>query len=102
VKLTHARFIAQYNNLGVRFVIKNRVVVPVGHGVSPAFAEWVAQRSNWLKPGLTVQCENSVRMSSTSSHVSSTHADRLVWDGIQNARKAEAKVKAIVKGNRYK
>lgn len=98
MKLTPARFIAQYNRLGVRFLIQAGVVVSVG--ASPVFCEWCMANSIWLKPGLPVQCENSVRMSPTSSHVESTHADRLVWTGIQNARKNEAKVKAIVKGRR--
>jgi len=101
LKLTPARFIVQYNALGVRFVIQGGEVVPVGDGVSPVFAEWVAQNGEWLKPGLPVQCRRD-QVVPPSVTVESSHADRLVWDGIVNARRNEAKRAAIVKGNRYK
>lgn len=80
MKMTPARFIAVYAVLGVRFEMRNGVVVASGQGISPLFAECVARRSKWLMPAM---------------------ADRLVWQGIQNARRNDAKVKAI-KGSRYR
>lgn len=99
MKLTPARFIAQYNRMGVRFKIQGGVVVSVG--AAPVFCEWCIAHSEWLKPGLPVQCA-PVQVSQPAVNVESTRADRLVWDGIQNARKNEAKVKAIVRGSRYR
>lgn len=98
MKLTPARFIAAYNALGIRFTLQAGVVVSVGG--PPAFAEWVMAHSDWLKPWLGVQSVVQVQDAQPSVKAQSTHADRLVWSGIENARRAEARRAAIVRGRR--
>jgi hypothetical protein len=93
MKLTPARFIACYNALGIRFDLQAGIVTTVG--ASPVFAAWVRAHSAWLKPWLGTQSVVRVQVEQPSVRAESTHADRLVWDGMQNARRHEAKVKAI-------
>lgn len=97
-KMAPAQFIAQYNALGIRFEIQAGIVVSVG--ASPAFAEWVMAHSAWLKPWLGVQGVVQVQDAQPSVKAQSTHADRLVWSGIENARRAEARRAVIVRGRR--
>lgn len=101
--LTPARFIAQYNALGVRFELQAGAVVSIG--ASPVFCEWCIEHSDWLKQAVIQQAsqrkiESSSVQDTVTSTVESTHADRLIWDGIQNARRNDARVKAIVRGRR--
>lgn len=100
MKMTPARFIESYARLGVLFELRNGVVVASGAGVSPVFAQWVAQNSDWLRGAMGAQAQNVSRETLPTVAVKSTPADRLIWQGIQNARKHEAKVKAIQE--RYK
>lgn len=97
--MTPARFIACYNALGIRFELRNGVASALGG--SPVFCEWVREHSAWLAPWLGVQSAVRVQVEQLSVKAESTHADELIWAGIENARKAEAKVKAIVR-SKYK
>jgi hypothetical protein len=92
------RWMIQHNHAGVWFSLADdlETVVPTGPGVSPLFVEHVAGLSGVLVQflGGQVDCAPVVRV--TSPIVEPSHGDRLVWAGIENARKAEERKAAVV------
>lgn len=84
------RWIWQHNACGVWFALDYdcETVVPVGDGVSPAFVEWCASRSNVLIQFLGDQYE-PVRMPRPAVTVEATAGDRLMQAAFVGGHKAE-------------
>lgn len=77
-------------------VTKGSVVTYLGSNVR-AFTKNFAELGSIMIPAYVLE---TPRPLANRTPEQLEHADRLVWTGIQNARKAEAKVKAIVRGRR--
>lgn len=84
------RWVWQHNACGVWFSLDYdcETVVPVGDGVSPAFVEWCASRSNVLIQFLGDQYE-PVRMPRPAVTVEATAEDRLMQAAFVGGHKVE-------------
>lgn len=92
------RWVRQHNACGVWFAldVDGVTVVPTGPGVSPAFADWTAARSEILAQFLGDQVEPPQRHTPATWEAEPSHGDRLLHAGIQNAAKAEDRKAGIV------
>lgn len=99
-KMSPARFIEEYNRLGIRFDLQAGVVASIGG--SPAFCEWVRAHSAWLKPWLGVQSVVRVQVEQPSVKVESSAQDAKLWRSIENARRNEEKVKQWSSGRQWR
>lgn len=85
------RWVHQHNAAGVWFSLAHdcKTVVPVGDGVSPAFAKWVLQHSDILINFLGDQVEPARRPSRVERIAEPTEADRRMFAAIQGGLAAE-------------
>lgn len=103
-----ARWVEGMNGLGVWFgyLPDARTVSCTGAHVSPCLREWVEAHSPQIEPHLHRQWfPAQMTRVAEAVNVEPSHADKLIWAGIQNAAKAEerrAETVGRVRARRFK
>lgn len=97
------RWVRQFNSMGIWFCLDTdaQTVVPTGPGVSPAFVEHVAGLSSALRQFLADQVM-PVAAPAPARVAEPTEGDKLIWNGIVNAGRAEEKRAEVIEKVRAK